>query len=341
MPKKPLLINWLRVLVWVYFTLVFAWAILHPFLGDHPWWLFAVNALAFYLFAPLPLVLLIAFSLRRLDIWLGAFVVFLLAVFLYGKLFLPPEQSAHPAQSVTVMTYNLLRDNEHTDAVTSAILASDADVVGLQELNPRVAKAIRQKLATTYPYRLLDAREDSGGLGVISRYPLRLSEERLPGNRGGALQIVSLSIDGELVTLLNIHVESTNLGPIPMMEATIAKRERQVRAIMDFVAAHPGPLVMTGDLNSTSQNTTYKVVTSILADSWAEAGWGLGHTFPGVLSPTSARLTVAGVDVPTWMIRIDYVFYSRHFRATEAWIGPWDGYSDHRPVVARLVLSNP
>jgi endonuclease/exonuclease/phosphatase (EEP) superfamily protein YafD len=333
---KTRAIHWLRVFTWLYFMVVFGWAIAHPFFGDHPWWMFAVNALAFYLFAPLPLVLLIAFSLRRLDIWLGAFVVFLLAVFLYGKLFLPRQASAASGeQSIKVMTYNLLRYNEHTDAVTNAILASGADVVGLQELNPQVAKAIRQNLKIVYPYQQLDARDDSGGLGVISRYPLRLSAEPPPGNW---LQIVSVSIGGKPVTLLNVHVESTNPSPIQMMEATIAKRERQVRATMDFVAAHPGSLVMIGDFNSTLQNTTYQEVTRVLTDSWMEAGWGLGHTFPGVLSSSSARLTIAGMDVPPWLIRIDYIFHSRHFHALDAQIGPWDGYSDHRPVIARLVL---
>ena len=331
-------INWLHPLIWSYFTVVFAWVIMHSLFGDRPWWLFVINALAFYLFVPLPLVLLIAFFLRRREVWLGMALVFALGFFLYGQPFLPWRTSSAPAErSVTVMTYNLLRYNEHTDAITNAILASGADVVGLQELNPRVASAIQQKLTTAYPYQQLDAQE-YGGLGVISRYPLRLSEERLRGSWGGALQIVLLSLDGELVTLLNVHVESTSLEPPSLMEKKTAKREQQVRAIMDFVAAQPRPLVITGDLNSTTQNTAYRIVTDTLADSWVEAGWGMGNTFPGVLSSKSNRLNIAGIDIPTWLIRIDYVFHSRHFRAIDAHIGPWDGYSDHRPVIAQLVL---
>jgi endonuclease/exonuclease/phosphatase (EEP) superfamily protein YafD len=37
-------------------------------------------------------------------------------------------------------------------------------------------------------------------------------------------------------------------------------------------------------------------------------------------------------------VRIDYVFYSSHWRAAAARLGPWDGGSDHRPVVAELAL---
>lgn len=336
-PRKRHLHTGLRIFAWVYFTFIFGWAIAHSLFGDHPWWLFVLNALAFYLFLPLPLIAWIAIYIRRWDIWLGVFLVFALAFSLYGQLFFPWRTSSAPAaRSVTVMTYNLLRSNKHTDAVTNAVMASNADVIALQELSPQMASAIQQKLTSVYPYQQLDA-QIYGGLGVISRYPLRLSEERIRGSWGGALQIISLSIDDQPVLLLNVHVESTSLEPAAIMEKKIAKRNQQVRTIMDFVAAHPEPLILAGDLNSTMRNTSYQAVRSVLADSWVEAGWGIGNTFPGVLSSRSSRLTIAGVEVPTWLVRIDYVFHSRHFRATAAHIGPWDGYSDHRPVIAQLV----
>jgi endonuclease/exonuclease/phosphatase (EEP) superfamily protein YafD len=41
-----------------------------------------------------------------------------------------------------------------------------------------------------------------------------------------------------------------------------------------------------------------------------------------------------------WLLRIDYIFHSRDWRTHWARIGPWDGVSDHRPVLARLVLSH-
>jgi hypothetical protein len=46
--NNPIKLGWLRIFIWLYFTIIFAWAIAHPFLRDYPWWLFAVNALAFY-----------------------------------------------------------------------------------------------------------------------------------------------------------------------------------------------------------------------------------------------------------------------------------------------------
>jgi endonuclease/exonuclease/phosphatase family metal-dependent hydrolase len=41
------------------------------------------------------------------------------------------------------------------------------------------------------------------------------------------------------------------------------------------------------------------------------------------------------------MIRIDHIFYSRHFLARRAYTGANSGGSDHFPVVAELFLSHP
>jgi len=45
-----------------------------------------------------------------------------------------------------------------------------------------------------------------------------------------------------------------------------------------------------------------------------------------------------GLPYPGRLVRIDYIFHSDGWRAEAAWVGEWDGFSDHRPVVARLRL---
>lgn len=332
--RKFQIIKWVNVLIWVYFTLIFAWAAAHFILGDHPWWLFAFNALSFYFFVPLPLVALAAVFIRRRWIWVGTALVLLLGLFLYGWSYLPGRVASAPAgQPLTVMTYNVLGFNDHPKDVVAVIRASGADVVGLQELNPQVAHAIQDQLSELYPYQELDGQTGVTGSGAISRYPMHLTDEKMPGGWVGTPQILSLTVHGASVTVLNLHPFATNPGPPELVELTISERERQARAIRDFALAHPEPVLVTTDLNATAQNTAYKIVTSTLTDSWMEAGWGPGFSFPGGVSRG-----LAGADFPTWAIRIDYVFHSSHFRATEAHIGSWDGWSDHRPVVVQLVL---
>jgi len=326
---KTRALKWLRVLSWEYFTLLFGWAIAHMIWGDSLWWLFMFNALAVWLFAPLPVIFLIACLVRKREVWVATGLVFLLGIVLFGRAYLPRMAApALPGQAITVMTYNVMGFNDRPDQVVETILATQADIVTLHELNPTVAKAIRQTLRTEYPYQELDPQEKYSGSGVISRYPLVLAEERLPGTWLGAAYVFHATVAGKQVTVLQAHTPATGLGSIPYLEQTISNREEHARIIKDFVETHPGPLIAPIDFNSTTLNTSYRIVTTVLSDAWLEVGWGLGHTFPaGTHSPVSIPL-----------VRIDYIFYSHHFQATDAWLGPWDGASDHHPVLARLVL---
>ena len=177
---------------------------------------------------------------------------------------------------------------------------------------------------------------------VLAYLGLELTEAEVSRTLGaqeyGTPQIVTIDFNGTPVTLLHFHPTPTNLGPQDQMDWSVRERERQARIVADWVAAHPGPLIAPVDFNACDQSVAYAIVTSILVDSWREAGWGLGHTFPGADSPGSSRATIGGIPVPMWLTRIDHVFHSRHWQANSAWLGPWDGVSDHRPVMARLTL---
>jgi vancomycin resistance protein VanJ len=325
----------------VYFTFLLGWVILRALAGDRWWWLFMFNSLALYLFAPLPVILIVAILGRRRDVWMGLSVSLVAAVYLFGGLFWCKSTALHAAgTSLTVMSYNILGYNENSAAVVAAIRASNADVVTLQELNPLIAEAIQRELTAEYPYQALDPQWGVTGMGTISRYPLRSTGASLPGAWVGAPQVLTLDWDGASVVVLHPHPFATNVDLPARMESTVRERERQAQAIADFVAKRPGPLIAPMDLNASDQSVAYGIVSRVLVDSWREAGWGLGHTFPGAASPGSSRLSIAGVPViPMWMVRIDYVFHSRHWRAVSAEIGPWDGVSDHRPIVAKLFLA--
>ena len=74
MPKNKIrefLARWLPPLTWVYFTILFGWVVLYLLLGDRQGYLALVNQIAHLLFYPLPIVLLMAFLLKRREIWIG------------------------------------------------------------------------------------------------------------------------------------------------------------------------------------------------------------------------------------------------------------------------------
>jgi endonuclease/exonuclease/phosphatase (EEP) superfamily protein YafD len=323
----------------VYLTMLLAWSIARALFGDRWWWLFFTNSVAIYLFLPLPLVLAAALVVRRRETWIVFGVMLALFACLFGALFipkLPPAQAGGP--TLTVMTYNLLGVNENKAGIVAALRQSSADLITLQELNPTVAEAIQRDLAREYPYQALDPQPGVRGLGVISRYPLTPTGDTLPLDWVGQPQVLTLDYAGVPVTVLHAHPYATNVGRPAFMESVIHSRELQARALVDFVATHPGPLLAPMDLNANDQGVAYAIVTQSLVDSWHEVGWGPGHTFPGADTYGGSRPRLAGMVVPMWLTRIDFVFHSRHWRATSAWIGPFDGQSDHRPVVAQLTL---
>ena len=324
--------GWQRVLVagaQCYLVGLLCWALCRWRFGDRWWWLFLLNTLSVHLFWPLLPTAGLAALTRRRTLWAGVGVAALLWLALFGAFFLPkPRQVWGAAPSLRVMTTNVYGYNPHPEAVARAIIVANVDIVGIQELSPEMAAVLSEQLQALYPHQVLAPQVGVTGLGVFSRYPLALTGETLPGQWLGAPQLLTVDFAGTAVMLLNVHTFPPALLPGAAQARRAAARTQQTAAIADFAAAHSGPLIVLGDFNDVPQSSAYITLTSVLADAWREAGWGLGHTFPALDGP-----------LPSWWFRIDYIFYSAHWQAVTAELGPWDGYSDHRPVVATLALT--
>jgi endonuclease/exonuclease/phosphatase (EEP) superfamily protein YafD len=156
--------------------------------------------------------------------------------------------------------------------------------------------------------------------------------ESLPGPWLGVPHVLRVQAPGGPLTLVRFHAHSGIYR--------VREREQAAEVLAAYAASHPDPLIVAGDLNATGLSTAHRIITRRLRDAWEERGHGLGHTFPGAASPGSSRPRIVGFLVPMWLIRIDYIFYSGDFAAQSAALGPWDGTSDHRPVIADLVLTD-
>ena len=324
----------------LYLTLVAGWAVLYFVFGDRWWWLFVLNSGAICLFAPLPLVLLLGLLWRRRDLLAGSSALLLLAAVLYGEMLLPrPQPASASGATLTVMSFNMLGFNQHPEAVIAALRASGADLIGIQELSPAAAAAIRRDLARDYPYQALDPQPAVFGMGVISRHPLRPIEAALPGRWVGTPQVLSVDVAGTPITLANIHAISLFATAGGGLDQVVREREAQARAVATLAAGRSAPLIVVGDFNATPLSAAYRIITDELADSWHTAGWGLGGTFPSGALAGGSQLRIAYMPVPAWVVRIDYVFHSPELIALSSRIGPWDGYSDHRPVIATLAFA--
>lgn len=325
------------------------WAVLYALIGDRWWWMFLLCSLAFYLFLPLLVVPAVAYATRSSLLWAGFGLAALLWAVLYGGLYVAPASAdaALATPTLRVMTYNMLRHNEDGAAVVAAIHASDADVVAIQELNVPVAGAIAQDLNDQYPYQLLEPGIDRAGMGIVSRYPLTNTDAQMPGGWISPPQVVQVALpDAPPVTLFNVHLSSTSLGyggnlrlNPDQIEQSVRAREQQVRTLLATVKQQTTPVIVMGDFNTTELSYAYQMMRDELHDAWRVAGYGTGHTFPGATTPGGSRPRLLGIPVPGWLVRIDYVFYSGEWQARRAVHGPWDGQSDHRPVLVDLALT--
>jgi endonuclease/exonuclease/phosphatase (EEP) superfamily protein YafD len=141
--------------------------------------------------------------------------------------------------------------------------------------------------------------------------------------------------DGRTVGVVNFHMIPTTSFAFEEVTQENVYREAQARALVEL-EGRLGPAILAGDANSVPLSGAYQVATAGLVDAWAQAGFGLGHTFPGSDIPGSSRPRVLGWSAPQWLARIDYIFFTPGWRALAARTARFDGVSDHRGVVAVL-----
>lgn len=269
--------------------------------------------------------------------WLGvaAGLSLLLCAGLYAELWLPAWSAPSPtAPRLRVMTYNILGTNQNWPAIRHTLEQANADVIALQELSPAIAAEIQANVLPLYPYQILSAQE-----GLISRYPVTLTAASVPGGWGSPPQVYRLDFAGQSVTFINAHFYASVFGfDFAYLDLIWHAREQQARDLAAFAAQQTTPVLVTADFNATDQSYAYRLMTQNLRDTWRAGGIGLGHTFPGGVSPGMWHPQVLGQPWPMWLARIDYIFASPDWQVIQAQQGEWDGVSDHQPVVAELDL---
>ena len=266
--------------------------------------------------------------------WLAAvlFAVVVLARFGGEWLSVPPRAPAD-AVPITVVTWNL-EVNSRPPADTVALLRQqDADVIALQEIQPRVERAIEadEALTSAYPYRRFAARNDVLGLGVLSRFPIESDAVEL----GPAVQRVQLDAGGHRLVIVNVHPMRGRFAGIETrargIGLDVARRNRDlvtIRSIVDDAIATGASVVAAGDANTASSEPAFDRLVAGLRDVHREVGLGPGWTWRPI------RLEPLGFG----LIRIDVIVGSPDttplaIRETCPRIG------DHCLVRAELALS--
>jgi endonuclease/exonuclease/phosphatase (EEP) superfamily protein YafD len=327
--KKPAgLPRLLTFLGWSYIGLIVVWFCLRLLFFDQIWWLALLNTLAFYLFIPVVFLLPLGIWFRQRRLIFGLAIPIAIFVGLFNDLLLPsftrPELT--PQATFNVMSFNILWSNENYAQIAQAIAAANADIVGLQEVRPPNTAALTAALPD-YPYSTFHQADLYHTVGLISRFPI-VSTRPLPDpplERG--LEVV-VDINGQLLSVIVAHLAPNNMPLFPLSEFAAQTKDRytrraaEVETLKQEIQNRRYPTVVVCDCNMTDTSQTYAELQPILADSFREVEWGLGHT-----------LRVGAIPFP--LQRVDYVWHTPDLQAVNAYVGN-SGGSDHQPVITKM-----
>lgn len=288
------------------------------------------NIFAPYLLAPLLLIVPLAALLRQKLLLIGSVAVLLAG----GGMLLPdafPDQTRSTARpTLRIISYNKLFYNGDPEGTMAALLAQQADIIALQELDARFIETLSQH-RERYPHQELIPPEGfPGGVGIISRHPIE-STRYLPTIR--AVEAI-VNIDGTQVSVWSVHttlprvelhpVDGTLL-PRPVFDTTL--RDQQIGRLAETVYQIDLPLILAGDFNTGAREPILHELSAGLQDSFGATGWGWGHTFPNY--PDSDWR-----DYLVPRVRIDYIWLSSALVPVHTRVNCTVDASDHCMLIA-------
>jgi endonuclease/exonuclease/phosphatase (EEP) superfamily protein YafD len=240
-----------------------------------------------------------------------------------------PELRRRPAPAgvpngsrLRIVSSNVEYPSPDSTALGRELASFDPDVLLLQELSPEHLRMIKATGAfDPFPYSYVDARPGSFGGGIWSRFPL--SDGETWRVAGIPMARATIDVDGTAVRVFDVHLKA------PTRPRWVPTWKAQLAALATEVAGHGGPVIMAGDFNSTYGHAPFRrLLAAGVREAHIEAGRGLATTWPAdnpVLPP---------------LFRLDHVLVSPEFDVLGVLEGRGPG-SDHRPVVADLVLRSP
>jgi endonuclease/exonuclease/phosphatase (EEP) superfamily protein YafD len=280
-----------------------------------------------------------------LSAWLAAAVALGPMAWTYTRSIRGPTNAdpiAGPnADSLRVMSINLLLWNRQAGLVKDQIDRFGPDVICLQEYTPGMAAELRPLLEGPYPHIVESPQRSSFGQAVYSRlafvgepeiYPqldwLR-GDANTPRTIGvigsGDPQIrvvvrVGAREGGSEVVIQNVHLST------PATPEYYNEQRAMVRWLADWASRERGPIVIAGDFNNTPFSVeARRLGREGLVEVHAAVGRGLGDTWP----KSNYWRRVPG-------IRLDQI-WTRGLEPTWSHVGGSIS-SDHRPVAGEWVL---
>lgn len=317
-----------------YVPVVLGWLALRWGVGEEVARVGMLNAVGLLWFVPL--VILLPLALLARERWSAALLIALtgVALWLFHGELLPPLASGGGDQPrVRVLSFNALVSNNSFAEVEAMIRREQADVVAVQELSFEMADYLAPRLAAEYPHQLLHPWSDPRGIGFFSRLPISPGPELdLAGWDRWAIT-ARVEVEGRPLVLVNLHLWPTGTLNVRDFARALRLQRAQLDALQRLLGGITEPVIVVGDLNASPTNETYTAFDTLLEDTWREAGWGPGFTWP------AESLRRFGRELPP-LLRIDYIWRRGPVTPLRVEVLPAAG-SDHLPLVGDFAVGAP
>ena len=317
--------------------------------AEHP--VLSCTGLFFPILLLINLLFLLVWALVRLRLIIIPVLGFLLC---YHPLqtYLPMHFLSQPSVegSLKILSFNVRdfevgrEEGQRTHPASQYIIDSEADIVCLQEVV--IGNSYLIPALDAYPWKTDMPGDSYGGLVVLSKYPI-VKKERIPYPSEGNLSMaVTIDIDGEEVTVVNNHFQTSGLSIddkkvfndmmsggkrkelqtesrhlLSILGKSAGKRSVQIDKVAAYVREHQDkPLILCGDFNETPVSYSHETFSKLLTDCYVTTGNGVGWSY------NSNRIHV----------RIDNVFCSNHWQPLKCEIDAKIHASDHFPIICCL-----
>ncbi len=161
-------------------------------------------------------------------------------------------------------------------------------------------------------------------MGIHAHTPLLRHHGTIFPSTWNCYCAADLELDGRLVRIFNLHLESYGLGGpggiLSRLHDGIQLRSEQAEIVARDVAASPYPVILCGDFNDVPTSYVYRRVLASMQDGFRARGRGLSFTYQGPLPG----------------LRIDYIFCSPELEFTGYRSVSGGDFFDHRWVVADM-----
>lgn len=302
-------------------TVALALVTVASFFGRWVWWLDVLaNFRAQYVVGLALLGLVVAMSRWRKTGYAVLGVALLNLAFVLPLYIGSPAEARTEADTVRVMSFNLLSTNEQYSEVIDYIKSVDPDLVMLHEASRPWEVAVD---SADLGYEIIRPRSDDlifGTLVLVRGDEITAVSHGYAASapRAVSLRYIPNGWDTEL-SVLGTHP----LAPTDSERADL--RDAQLGFAADWALQQSGAFFIVGDFNATPWSWPFRRLMSATDLENSQTGFGLQPSFPAMSSLL--------LRIP-----IDHLVYSPALEVTSRQLGP-DLGSDHFPLVVDLQLA--